>query len=93
MKTATDMKTIETYLHVVDKLAKANELNGLYKRFDNYDLSAECDMTLDGIATNDVDIKEMNPNSINKVLKLIHVNKATGPDGIFAFLREHVQMN
>ena len=86
MKTATNMKPTKKSLHVVDELAKANELNGFYKRFDNYDFSAECGMVLDGIATDDVDRLEIDPKSVNKVLKQINVNKATGPDGISAFL-------
>lgn len=49
MKTATDIKILMTNMHVVHELAKANELNGLYKRFDNYYFSAECEIELNSL--------------------------------------------
>ena len=71
------------------KKAKANELSGFYRQFDNYDFSAECDIVLNGIAIDDVDRLEIYPKSVNKkVLKQINVNKATGPDGIMCRLIE-----
>lgn len=57
-----------------------------YKRFDNYDFLGECDMVLDSIAIDDADRLEIDPKSINKLLKQININKATGPEGISAFL-------
>lgn len=59
MKTATNMNPTEEALHVVDELAEANELNSFYKRFDNYDVSAECNMVPDGIAIDDT----LNPST------------------------------
>lgn len=78
-KNSHQHETYKQSLHAVDEQAKANELNGFHKRFDNYDFSAEYDMVLD--ARLDID-----PKSVNKVPKQININKATGPDGIFAFL-------
>ncbi len=86
MKIATNMKLTEKSLHVTDELAKANELNNFYKRFDNYDFSAECDMVLDSIATDDADRLEIDLKTITKVFKQVNATKATGPDGISPFL-------
>lgn len=85
MRLNEDSNKYET-LHVIDELTKANELNYFYKRFDNRDFSVECDMVLDSIVIDDADRFEIDPKSINKVFKQISVNKATGPDGISAFL-------
>lgn len=43
-------------------------------------------MVQDGIAVDHVDRLETDPKSVNKALKQINVNKATGPDGISASL-------
>ncbi len=86
MKIATNMKLTEKSLHVTDELAKTNELNYFYKRFDNYDFSAECDMVLDSIATDDADRLEIDLKSITKFFKQVNATKATGPDGISPFL-------
>ncbi len=63
-------------MHVTDELAKANELNYFYKRFDNYDFSAECDMVLDSIATDDADRLEIDLKTITKVFKQDNATKA-----------------
>ncbi|KAI2644006.1 RNA-directed DNA polymerase from mobile element jockey [Labeo rohita] len=86
MKTATNMKSTEKSLHVTDELAKANELNYFYKRFDNNDFSAECNMMLDSMVIDDADRLKIDLKSINKVFKQVNVTKATGPDGISPFL-------
>lgn len=86
MKIATNMQLTKKSLHVADELEKANEFNYFYKRFDKHDFSFECDMVLDSIAIGDTDRLEIDPKSISKVFKQINVNKATGPDGISAFL-------
>lgn len=86
LKTATNMKPTKKSQHVVDGLAKANELDVFYKLFDNSDFSSECSVVLDGINTDDAERLYIDPKCVNNVFKQVNVNKATGPDGISAFL-------
>lgn len=87
MKTITNMKPTKKPLHARDELAKANDLNRFYKRFDTCDYSAECSQVLESIATDvEVDRWEIDPISVEVVFKKVNVNKASSPDGISAFL-------
>lgn len=81
---------------VLNELEKANELNNFYKRFDsegsvcidecrNVSITITCDPTQDRIV--------IDPSAIAKVFKKLHTKKASGPDGISAFLLNlHIMM-
>lgn len=63
MKSITNMNPSKKPLHATDELAKANELNAFYKRFEICDFSVECSDILDSIAT-DVDRLEIDPETV-----------------------------
>ncbi|MEQ2294631.1 hypothetical protein AMECASPLE_005855 [Ameca splendens] len=62
-------------------------LSAFYGRFDNHDFSAE-HYTVIGDVVVEFDRMELDNISVNELFKQVDVNKATGPDGVFAFYKE-----
>lgn len=86
VRTMTNMKSTKKPFHAVDELSTANELNRFYKRFETQDFSAECNSALENISTDWMDRFLIDPKEVETVFKNVTVNKATGPDGISAFV-------
>ena len=68
-------------------LQKANELNDFYLRFETRDFSLERKNILETIAVTEQDVRlVIEPKAVRLHFKNLCTKKATGPDGISAFL-------
>lgn len=82
----TNMDIKKKPLFAQNEIAKANELNTFYMRF-NSDNTRECAAVLENVLCNvDLDRIVIEPYTVIKVFKNIQTKKATGPDNLSAFL-------
>ena len=65
--------------------AFADEMNDFYRRFDTQDSSSRCDSVLSNVFVSNADRLEIDVD-VTKVFQHVCSRKATGPDGIPAFL-------
>lgn len=69
-----------------DELARANELNNFYMRFDT-DTVSECNVILNNVECDkDSDRILIDAQTVTKIFRTMRTNKATGPDNMSAFL-------
>ena len=66
--------------------AFADEMNDFYRRFDTQDSSSRCDSVLSDVFVSNADRLEIDVDVVTKVFQHVCSRKATGPDGIPAFL-------
>ncbi len=50
LKCVTNMEPSKPHIRVINDLAKANELNDFYLRFETQDFSEECNFIVDSLA-------------------------------------------
>ncbi|KAK0141045.1 RNA-directed DNA polymerase from mobile element jockey [Merluccius polli] len=82
--TNMDAKKKPPFAH--NEITRANELNNFYMRF-NVDNSADCADVLESVICDlNVDIIEIDLETVIKTFKTIQTKKATGPDGLSAFI-------
>ena len=82
----TNMEPNRKTMAAQNESAKANELNDFFMRFETNTVKECCDVINALPCTGDSDRIIIDPGSVTKVFKTMHTNKATGPDGMCAFL-------
>ena len=65
---------------------QADEMKDFYRRFDTQDSSSRCDSVLSDVFVSNADKLEIDVDVVTKVFQHVCSRKATGPDGIPAFL-------
>ena len=61
-------------------------MNDFYRHFDTQDSSSRCDSVLSDVFVSNADRLEIDVDGVTKVFQHVCSRKATGPDGIPAFL-------
>ncbi len=75
------------HITTVDNLQRANELNDFYLRFEAQNDLDDCHSLLQSLSdTKDIPWVEVDPRDVQHLFRCLHTNKATGPDGLSAFL-------
>ncbi len=84
----SNMDTERKLLSYLNEIARANELNNFYLRFDtDNDNAKECMAVLENVICDmNSDRILIEPHAVPKVFKTIHTNKATGPDNMSVFV-------
>ncbi len=86
----TNMEAKRKPLFAHNKTNRANELNNFYMRF-NVDNSADCADVLETVICDfNADRIEIDLETVIKVFKTTHTKKATGPDGLSAFILKYL---
>ena len=70
----------------INEQAFADEMNDFYRHFDTQDSSSRCDSVLSNVFVSNADRLEIDVDVVTKVFQHVCSRKATGPDGIPAFL-------
>ena len=65
-------------------------MNYIYRRFDTQDSSSRCDSVLSDVFVSNADRLEIDADVVTKAFQHVCSRKATGPDGISAFLLKHL---
>ena len=86
MKSAINMNCTRKPIHTTNEQAFAYEMNDFYRRFDTQDSSSRCDSVLSDVFVSNADRLEIDVDVVTKVFQHVCSRKATGPDGISAFL-------
>ena len=86
LKSAINMNYTKKPIHTTNEQAFADEMNDFYRRFDTQDSSSRCDSVLSDVFVSDADRLEIYVDVVTKVFQYICSRKATGPDGISAFV-------
>ncbi len=87
MKLVTNMNPAKKYIKTSDNLQRANELNYLYLRIEVQNDLEECHSILLSLSdTKDISWVEVDLRDVQHLFRCLHTNKATGPDGLPAFL-------
>ncbi len=87
MKLVTNMNPAKKHITTVDNLQRANELNDFYLRFEAQNDLDDCHSLLQSLSdTKDIPWVEVDPRDVQHLFRCLHTNKATGPDGLSAFL-------
>ena len=73
-------------IHTTNEQAFADEMNDFYKRFYTHDSSSRCGSVLSDVFVSNADRLEIDVDVVTIVFQHVCCRKATGPDGISAFL-------
>ena len=86
MKSAININCTRKPIHTSNEQAFADEMNDFYRRFDTQDSSSRCDSVLGDVFVSNADRLEIYVDVVTKAFQHVYSRKATGPDGISAFL-------
>ena len=86
MKSAINMNCSRKPIHTTNEQSFSDEMNDFYRRFDTQDCSSRCYSVLRDVFVSNADRLEIDVDVVTNVFPNVCNRKATGPDGISAFL-------